>query len=92
MTSELPKLPSLCQPGRPTSAKDSTDELLQNHYVQMQKSLMTAVDKELDEMNYRLREATEDLKRTEDDKTVVGVALYQANTKIGRMNSQLENL
>jgi septal ring factor EnvC (AmiA/AmiB activator) len=73
------------------SANGSTDEVLQDHYTRLQKTLLTAVDKELDEMNSMIRETTEDLKRTEDDKTAIGVALYQANSKIGRMNSQLES-
>ena len=91
MSSDLPKLPLLGQSvQRPVSVTGPTEEILQDHYVRLQKTLMSAVDKELDDMNSVLRETAEDLKRTEDDKTAIGVALYEANSKIGRMNSQLE--
>ena len=66
------------------------DQVLQDHYISMQKALITAVDKELSQMESKLRNADLDLVKTTEEKTAVGMALYQANTKIERMNGQLE--
>jgi hypothetical protein len=66
------------------------DQVLQDHYVNMQKALITAVDKELCQMESKLRNADMDLAKTFDEKTAIGLALYQANIKIDRMNGTLE--
>ena len=74
----------------PQALTINQDDELQEHFVRMQKTLISAVDKELLEMEFKLKDTVLDLKKVEDDKTAIGVALYQANTKIGRMNGQLE--
>lgn len=66
------------------------DQVLQDHYINMQKVLITAVDKELSQMESKLRNADLDLEKTNEEKTAIGLALYQANIKIDRMNGQLE--
>lgn len=66
------------------------DQILQDHYINMQKALITAVDKELIQMESKMRNADLDLAKTSEEKTALGMALYQANIKIERMNGQLE--
>ena len=66
------------------------DQVQQDHYINMQKTLITAVDKELSQMESKLRNADLDLNKTIEEKTAIGIALYQANIKIDRMNGQLE--
>lgn len=68
------------------------DDAIQQHYVRLQKTLFHSVDQELDDMHLKMKEAIDNLKQTEDDKTAIGVALYQANSKIGRMNHQLQTV
>jgi hypothetical protein len=83
-------LPSHSQPPLPSLPDEDDHQVLQDHYVRMQKTLVHAVDQELAIMETHLQETLIDLKTCENDKTAMGVALYQANLKMGRMNSQLQ--
>ncbi|KAI8928266.1 hypothetical protein BC831DRAFT_124206 [Entophlyctis helioformis] len=65
------------------------DDILQNHYVRVQQTLMDSVDKKVAEIQCQLKENQVLLKRTEDDKITVGEALYQAKSEVGKLNTAL---
>jgi hypothetical protein len=88
MNKGIPDLPKISQP----EIESLDDEHLQQHFLRMQQALIQAVDQELHDMGAKLTETQMDLKNAQEDKTAVGMALYQANSKIGRMNQQLEIL
>ena len=65
------------------------DEALQKHLVRVQKSILDSVDSKIDEYVTQLRDTKNDLKKTEDEKVMVGEALYVAKTEVARLNAAL---
>ncbi|KAH9248728.1 hypothetical protein BASA81_013618 [Batrachochytrium salamandrivorans] len=65
------------------------DEVLQGHYVRVQKTLMDSVDRRALEIESELRENQIVLKRAMEDKISVGEALYKVNSEVTKLNSTL---
>ncbi|KAJ3278552.1 Coiled-coil domain-containing protein 40, partial [Borealophlyctis nickersoniae] len=89
-----PPLPSLtgvaASPVPSTQSYD--DDVLQNHYARMQRTLLSAVDKQMMEVETRLGENQAALKKTEVEKRETGVALYKAQKELGKLNDAVGKL
>ncbi|KAI8815798.1 uncharacterized protein EV422DRAFT_501993 [Fimicolochytrium jonesii] len=73
-----------------TTEHDSdNDSVLQGHYLRFQRTLLTAVDARVQDLEAKLRENEHAVALTGEEKQAVGVELYKAKKEIGRLNDGL---
>ncbi|KAI8906185.1 hypothetical protein DFJ77DRAFT_477750 [Powellomyces hirtus] len=86
--SSIPSLPS--HPTHTTSSETAQDHaILQAHYLGFQKTLLTAVDGHMADLEAQLRAKDHAVHMTEEEKKNVGVELYKAKKEIGGLNEGL---
>ncbi|KAJ3381531.1 hypothetical protein HDU92_005295 [Lobulomyces angularis] len=69
-----------------------TDNILQKHYLRVQQSLMTVVEKQVEEIETKFSEQEYLLKKTNANKELMGVELYGTKIQVGRLNNNLAKL
>ncbi|KAJ3119051.1 hypothetical protein HDU96_003226 [Phlyctochytrium bullatum] len=72
-----------------TEDGDLRDEVLQNHYLKVQKKLLASVDRQVAEIETQLNEKDRVLERVEFEKNHLGEGLYKARSEIGKLNTSL---
>ncbi len=68
---------------------DMVDEVLQNHLIRVQESIMNTADAKVSQIETKLNESNIILKRTIEEKANTGVALYRTRKEVGSLNKAL---
>jgi hypothetical protein len=68
---------------------DMVDEVLQNHLIRVQESIMNTTDAKVSQIEAKLNESNLKLKRAIDEKANTGVALYKTRKEVGNLNKAL---
>lgn len=66
-----------------------TESVLQAHYLRVQQTLMSAVDRQVQGIQGKVLEKEYLLKKTREEKESMGVALYGTKQQVGRLNNTL---
>ena len=100
--SKLPELPTsrpstssasqLKMPYVNTADAMETNQVLQKHFLSVQETLMSVVDKKVETYRTKVIEQGNQLKRTEKEKEALGVELYTTKLNVGRLNSTLAKM
>ncbi|KAJ3182075.1 hypothetical protein HDU87_000419 [Geranomyces variabilis] len=85
--SPLPPHATLPLPPHDISSEDHA--VLQSHYLRFQKTLLTAVDAHMADLDAQLRAKDHAVHMTEEEKKNVGVELWRCKKEIGNMNEGL---
>ncbi|TPX65655.1 hypothetical protein SpCBS45565_g05040 [Spizellomyces sp. 'palustris'] len=83
----LPPLPTASSSQGIYASEDH--EVLESNYLRFQRTLLTAVDGQMTEIEAKLREKENAVKMTEGEKKEIGVELYKAKKEMGKLNEGL---
>ncbi|KAJ3410013.1 hypothetical protein HDV05_004120 [Chytridiales sp. JEL 0842] len=68
---------------------EETSDVLQQHYLRFQATLLSSVDRQIAGIQQKLTENDLVLKRTKEEKDEMGVTLYKARVEVNKANEQL---
>jgi chromosome segregation ATPase len=71
------------------SQQNDTENVLQAHYLRVQQTLLSAVDRQVQGIQGKVQEKEFLLRKTREEKESMGVALYGTKQQVGRLNNTL---
>lgn len=69
-----------------------TESVLQKHYIRVQQTLMSAIDRKVGSFETKTAEQESLLKKVNSDKEMLGAELYDTKIQVGRLNDALSKI
>jgi hypothetical protein len=83
------KLPPASATQEQNHDSGATEDVLQAHYLRVQQTLMSAVDRQVQGIQGKVQEKEYQLRKAREEKESMGVALYGTKQQVGRLNGNL---